>query len=54
MKFEAKIVEDVEKQMIRRLYWDSKVPRTSVGTKAAVVSGLLPGAGVGSYHRSFG
>ena len=32
---EAKIIEDIVKQTVRRLCWDSKVPGTCAGTKAA-------------------
>ena len=31
-----KIVEDIEKQMVRTLCWDSKVPEICTGTQAAV------------------
>ena len=48
------MAEDVEKQMVRRLYRDSKVPRTCMGTKVAVVSGLAPGTRDDGCHRSFG
>ena len=50
---EAKFV-DVEKQKGRRLSWDSKVTGNCMGTKAAAVPSLAPGAGVGGCCRSFG
>ena len=34
-----KIVDDIEKQMVRRLCWDSKVPGTCMRTKAAAAPG---------------
>ena len=37
-RLEAKIVEDIEEQMVRRLCWDGKVPGTSIGTRAAAGS----------------
>ena len=39
---EAKIVEGIEKQMVRRLLWDGKVPGTSAGTRAAAAPGPGP------------
>ena len=35
----AKIVEDIEKQMVRRLRWDGKVPGICAGTQATVAPG---------------
>ena len=41
-----KIVEDIEKQTVRRLCWDGKVPRICAGTKAVVPRpGLVPAEG---------
>ena len=40
-----KFAEDIEKQNVRRLPWDSKVPGISVGTKAAMAPSLAPPAG---------
>ena len=40
-----KIVEDIEKQMVRRLCWDSKVSGICTGTWAAVSSRPSPTAG---------
>ena len=51
--FEAKTIEDVEKQTGRKLHWEGKVPGTCAGFKAAAVPGLVPGTGVHG-HRSFG
>ena len=45
MKCGGQIVEDIEKETVRRLHGDSKVPGTSVGTKAAAAPGLVPTAG---------
>ena len=45
---EAKVVEDIEKQMVRRFLWDNKVPGTNAGTMAAAVPGSVnarPAAG---------
>ena len=42
MGLEAKIVEDIEKQMVRRLLCDGKVPGTSMGTRAAASPGPAP------------
>ena len=39
---EAKTVEDIEKQMVRRLPWDSKVPGTREGTRAAAAPDPAP------------
>ena len=38
-RLEAKIVEDIEKQMVRRVHWDGKVPGASAGTRAVAASG---------------
>ena len=48
---EAKIVEDIEKQMIRKLLWDSKVLGTSADTRAAAAPGQEP---AGTCHRILG
>ena len=40
-----KIGEDTEKQMVRRLHWDSKVPGIHTGTKAAAAPGPVPATG---------
>ena len=40
-----KIAEDIEKQMVRRFHWDTKVPGIYVGTKASVAPGLAPAIG---------
>ena len=37
-------VKEVEKQMVRKLRWDSKVSGTWAGTKAAGVQDLAPGS----------
>ena len=37
-----KIAEDIEKQPVRRLCWDGKVPGICVGTKAAVAPSPAP------------
>ena len=42
-----KIVEDIEKQTVRRLCWDSKIPGICAGTKAAMAPGPAPAAGYG-------
>ena len=38
-RLEAKIVDNIEKQVVRRLLWDGEVPGTSSGTRAAVAHG---------------
>ena len=50
LSLEVKIVEDIEKQMVRRFHWDGKDP----GTKAAAVPNLAPGTGVSGCCRSIG
>ena len=50
----AKIVEDIEKQKVRRLHWDGKVPVTCTRNKSAAVPGLVPGAEVCGCLMSFG
>ena len=40
-----KIAEDIEKQLVRRLHWDGKVPGICTGTTAAVVPSLVPATG---------
>ena len=42
-----KIAEDIEKQAVTRVHWDSKVPGICVETKAAVAPYLAPAAGYG-------
>ena len=42
-----KIAEDIEKQTVRRLHWDSKVPGICAGTKAAVAPCPVPAAAYG-------
>ena len=50
---EAKLIEDIEKKMVRRLLWDSKVPGTRVGTRAAAAPGqYLPAPASGSLEVS--
>ena len=41
-RLEAKTIENIEKQTIRRLYWDNKVPGTRAGTRAAAAPSLVP------------
>ena len=41
----TKIAEDIEKQTVRRLHWDGKVPGICVGTEAAAAPGPPPDAG---------
>ena len=52
--WKPKIAEDIEKQMVRRLSRDGKIPGTCTGTMTAVVPGMAPGAGDGGCHRNFG
>ena len=40
-----KKAEDIEKQTVRRVYWDGKFPGVSLGTKAAEAPGPAPDAG---------
>ena len=40
-----KIVEDIEKQTVRRLHWDSEVPGICAGMKAAETLTPVPAAG---------
>ena len=40
-----KIAEDSEKQMVRGLCWDGKVPGICTGTKDAMAPGLAPAIG---------
>ena len=40
--WKQKIAEDIEKQMVRRLYWDSKVPGICSGTRAAAAPSPAP------------
>ena len=48
MKFGGKkLTENIEKQMVRRLFWDGKIPGICVGTKAAAVPGPVPITGHG-------
>ena len=42
-----KFAEDIEKQKVRRLPWDSKVPGICTETKATEAPGLAPAAGYG-------
>ena len=42
-----KIAEDMEKQTVRRVCWDCKVPGICARTKAAATLGLAPAAGQG-------
>ena len=50
---EAKTVENIEKQTMKRLLWDGKVPGTRAGTRAATVHSLAPaGPGTGSLEDS--
>ena len=43
--WKQKIAEDIEKQTVRRLSWDGKVPGICAGTKAAAAPSLAPAAG---------
>ena len=43
--WKPKIAEDIEKQMVRRLCWDGKVPGICTGTKAGEAPGPAPAAG---------
>ena len=40
-----KILEDIEKQMVRRLCWDGKVPWICAGSYIAVAPCLAPATG---------
>ena len=40
-----KIVEDIEKQTVRRLCWDAKVPGICAGTKATEAPHPVPATG---------
>ena len=40
-----KIAEDIEKQTMRRVHWDGKVPGICTGTKAAAAPSLVPATG---------
>ena len=40
-----KIVEDIQKQLVRRSRWDPKFPVICAGTKAAVAPGPAPATG---------
>ena len=42
-----KTSEDIEKQMVRRLCWDGKVPEIFMGTKADATPSLGPATGYG-------
>ena len=42
-----KIMEDIGKQMARRLCLDSKIPGNCAGTKAAAAPGPVPAIGYG-------
>ena len=42
-----KVAEDMEKQTVRRVCWDCKVPGICARTKAAAAPGLAPAAGQG-------
>ena len=42
-----KIAEDIEKQTVRRLHWDGKVPRICAETNAAAAPSPVPAAGYG-------
>ena len=44
-RLKVKIVEDIEKQTVRRFLWGTKFLGISTGTKAAVAPGLAPAAG---------
>ena len=48
------MVEDIEKEMVKILCWDSKVPGTCARTKAAGAPAPVPAAVVSSGHRIFG
>ena len=50
-RLEAKIVEDIEKQMVRKLHWYGRVPGTSTGTRAIAAPGPVP---AGTCHRILG
>ena len=45
--WKQKISEDIEKQTMRRVLWDGKVPGICTGTKAAAAPGLSPAVGQG-------
>ena len=45
LRLEAKIVEYIEKQMVKRLCWDSKVPWSSAETRAAAAPSPAPATG---------
>ena len=50
---EAKTIEDIENQTVRRLLWDNKVPETSAETRAAAAPGPVPaGSAVGFLAKS--
>ena len=40
-----KIVEDIEKQTVKRLHWDGKVPGICAGNQATEAPGPIPAAG---------
>ena len=43
----TKISENIEKQTVRRLHWDGKVPRICAETNAAAAPSPVPAAGYG-------
>ena len=46
-----KIVDDIEKQTVRKMRWDGKVPGIYTGTKAVAAPGPGPAAGAELEHQ---